>query len=108
MSSFASGTASPSGNQPHVDTRLEEHDDGEGGTLYILIDIPQYSAEDLTVRHAGDKIQVTAPPTRTRKRLDKTIQLPISADVEGITGSFNNGVLTIPIPLDSLDDEVSF
>lgn len=105
MNSFASGS-SPSGNQPHVDTRLEEHDESKGGTLYVLLDVPQYSKDELSIRHSDNKLQVAAPADRGRRRLNKTIQLPISADVDNITASYNNGVLTVSVPLSHLDDNV--
>ena len=88
--------------------RIEEYT--EGRTYVVRAEVPGLDPDkDITVSQFGDHLQIRIQ--RTEERIDKahsefhygtfarSVQLPVSAEQDGVTAAYNAGILEVRVPL---------
>lgn len=67
----------------------------EGDTLLVVAELPGVSKKDIKVELNGDVLALT---TTGARKYAKEVLLPAAAGEEGMTTSYNNGVLEVRLP----------
>jgi HSP20 family protein len=96
-----------------ADIDVAEYDD----EFVVMADLPGFDREEIDVRADGDRLTIAAERDAEREDADRrylrrerrhesvtrTIELPAAASAEDATATYRHGVLTVTVPLDTVD-----
>ncbi|RQG89939.1 Hsp20/alpha crystallin family protein [Natrarchaeobius halalkaliphilus] len=93
-------------------TNLDLTDEGE--EFIVTVDVPGYDRDDLDIRLTGETLSITGERERTEEHeageemyirrerelqsFNRHVRLPDPVDVDDVSATVNNGILTIKLP----------
>ncbi|WP_129117073.1 archaeal heat shock protein Hsp14 [Halegenticoccus tardaugens] len=94
------------GRSPSLD--LAEHDE----EYVVTVDLPGFERDDISVQLSGRTLQISADRSegseqreenylqqeRSQRSVSRSITIPDRVDEEGVSATYNNGVLTVTLP----------
>ncbi|PCR90339.1 Hsp20/alpha crystallin family protein [Natrinema ejinorense] len=101
------------GSETSLDLADEEDE------FVVTIDVPGYESDDLELRLTGDTLAISGEREHRQENGDENyirrerktqsfsrqLRLPAPIDVDGVTASVNNGILTIHLPKREASEE---
>lgn len=87
--------------------------------VVVTADLPGFGTDDVTITLSGRDLTIEAEREeteahedaryvrreRSRERLSRTVRLPDAVEEEAASAAFHNGVLTVTLPRETVDDE---